>query len=426
MDDNEKMKRGITVLVASTIINLTVGVLYAWSVLKQRLMSTENGGWGWSSSEAGFPYTLGILCFATGVLVGGRTQDKIGPRWVVTAGGFLVGAGLIVCSLVPDSTTLVTIGFGVMTGLGIGLAYSSVTPPVLKWFHSSKKGLVSGCTVGGFGFAAIFYAPLVASLFDNIAAQHGYEAAMQRTFLYIGLVIIAIGVSVAQLIKNPPAGHVPIEPKKVKAAVAKVYKDYTYKEMLRTKAFYMIHCLFVFAATIGLMIIGNVTKIADIQAGITNPTFLALLVSLIALMNGLGRMVGGIISDKIGRINTLYMALTLQMLNMIGFVFYNNAPTIVIGIFLAGLCYGVCVAVFTTLPADRFGVKNYGANYGFVFTAFGMAGVVAPLIADYFYDLSARAGEPSFNTAYWICAGLMPILIFVAYMLKKDMSKDGI
>jgi MFS family permease len=418
MNDSEKTKRGVTVLVASTIINLTIGVLYAWSVLKKRFMvSVDDGGWGWKSKEAGLPYQLGIIFFATGVLVGGKLQDKFGPRLVTTIGSILVGGGLVFCAIMGNNPSAIAIGFGIMTGLGIGFCYSSVTPPVLKWFHPSKKGFVSGITVGAFGFAAIFYAPLVSSMFDKLSV-HGYDYAMKWTLLYIGSAIILIGGFVSQLVKNPPRDHVPLVPKKLKTAVAKVYKDYTWKEMLKTKSFYMIHCLFVFSATIGLMMIGNVTKIAEIQADIDSQTFLALLVSLIALMNGLGRMVGGVISDKIGRINTLYIVLTIQMLNMAGFVFYNNIPLIVLGIFFAGLTYGVSVAVFTTLPAERFGIKNYGVNYGFIFTAFGCAGVVAPLIADYFYDLSK-----SFNTPYIICAAMMPVLMLVAYLLKRDMKK---
>jgi MFS family permease len=425
MNDNEKIKRGVTVLVASTIINLTIGVLYAWSVLKERFMDPELfGSWCWTSKQAGLPYQLGIIFFATGVLVGGKAQDRIGPRIVTTIGTILVGGGLIFCAIMGDNPAAIAIGFGVMTGLGIGFCYSSVTPPVLKWFHPSKKGLVSGFTVGAFGFAAIFYAPLVSSMFDKFHAVHGYEYAMEKTLIYIGSAIILIGGIVSQFIKNPPAGHVPLVPKKLKTTVAKIYKDYTWKEMLKTKSFYMIHCLFVFSATLGLMMIGNVSKIAKIQADISNPTFIALLVSLIALMNGLGRMAGGVISDKIGRINTLFIVLCVQMLNMTGFVFYNNAPLIVTGIFFAGLTYGISVAVFTTLPAERFGIKNYGVNYGFIFTAFGCAGVVAPLIADYFYDRSYElTGTGSFTTPYIICAAMMPILMLVAYMLKRDMKK---
>jgi len=416
MKEQEKQKRATMILIAGTFFNLSIGVLYIWGELKKVFMMPEaSGGWGWTSTEAGLPYTLAIVFFAIGVLAGGRIQDKIGPRWVVTAGGFLVGLGLILSAFVGNNPMGVALCYGVITGLGIGIGYSSVTPPALKWFHPSKKGLVSGFTIGGFGFAAIFYAPLVASMLNRFYLQAGHEFAIEKTFLYLGIAVMAISMTVAQFVKNPPVDHAPIVPKNFKQKMIKPSIDFTWKEMIKTRQFFLISFLFLFSATVGLMIIGNTSKIAQIQAGITNT---ALLLSLLALMNGIGRLFGGIISDKIGRTNTLFVVLILQMFNMIGFMFYSNLAGIIIGIIFAGLCFGTLLTVFPSMTADRFGLKNYGANYGIVYLFWGLAGIVAPVFADHIFDLRG-----SFNIAYIICATMMPVLILVNYLLKKEINR---
>jgi len=108
----------------------------------------------------------------------------------------------------------------------------------------------------------------------------------------------------------------------------------------------------------------------------------------------------------------------LQMFNMIGFMFYSNLAGIIIGIIFAGLCFGTLLTVFPSMTADRFGLKNYGANYGIVYLFWGLAGIVAPVFADHIFDLRG-----SFNIAYIICATMMPVLILVNYLLKKEINR---
>jgi MFS family permease len=144
---------------------------------------------------------------------------------------------------------------------------------------------------------------------------------------------------------------------------------------------------------------------------------LAMLVSFLAVMNTVGRIIGGMISDKIGRIKTLYMVFVVQMLNMGFFMFYQNLPMLIIGIIGVGFCFGTLLSVFPALTADQYGLKNIGANYGIMFMAWGFAGIVAPVIANYLYDIHGN-----FNTAYIICAVMMAAMIFVNFLLQKDVA----
>ncbi|MCL2064926.1 MAG: OFA family MFS transporter [Candidatus Cloacimonetes bacterium] len=397
-------KRAISILLAGVFFNLSVGVLYSWSVLKLALQDMQ----GWTAKQAGTPYTLCIIMFSVGAFIGGRLQDKYGPRWVVTTGGILVGLGLLFSGFFSTSPAGVLVGFGILTGLGIGLGYSSVTPPAFKWFHASKKGFVSGFIVGGFGFGAVFYAPLTGVLLNNFN--------IAQTFLILGAGVLIISTTIAQLVTNPPAGYVALEPKKVKKVKSKEQQptvpiDHTWKEMIQTKQFYFMITLFLFLSSAGMMIIGNITRIASLQAGMTSTT---ILVSFLALMNFGGRFMGGALSDKIGRINMLFVIIILQAINMSLFRFYTHEISIAIGIILAGTSYGAILGTFPALTADQFGLKYYGFNFGIVYMFWGLSAVLAPLLADYFFDIHGN-----FEIIYNLCAGSMVVMGVVNYFFKR-------
>jgi len=405
----ESNKKANLILLAGVLFNLSIGVLYAWSVLKTKLTAPiSDGGWGWSSTEAGLPYTIAIVFFAIGLLVGGRIQDKIGPRWVVTTGGALIGLGMILSGQVGNSVMGITICFGFITGTGIGLGYGCVSPPALKWFHPSKKGLVSGLIVGGFGIAPVYFAPTMNVLLNN----YGIE----KSLLFMGIAVTVISIPIAQLIKNPPAGYTPPAPVNLKQnATTKASADVTWRKMIKTKQFYLLFTMFLLSASVGLMIIGNMSKIAKTQIGITDTALLAILVSFLAITNTAGRVLGGLMSDKIGRVNALFVVFALQMLNMAGFALYQNLPALIIGIILVGFCYGTLLSVFPSITADLYGLKNYGTNYGVLYLAWGLAGVVAPIAADIIYDING-----SFNAAYIVAAVMMGLMVCVNVLFKKS------
>lgn len=416
-------RNAYTVLVASILFNMTIQVLYVWSLLKvEKMAPFEIGGWQWSSQEGGLPYTLAIIFFSIGVLIGGRVQDKIGPRWVATVGGAMVGIGLAVSGLAGNNPMGATIGYGVITGLGIGFGYGSVLPACLKWFSPRKKGLIGGLVLGGFGLASVHYAFITTALLDNFD--------IEKTLLYIGIAVSIISVTAAQFVRNPSAEYslalteatqktadtqksADTQPT---ASNAKPAIDFDWKRMLKTKRFYLIFILFLFSVSMGLMIIGNMARISSLQAGITNAAFL---ISLVAVMNAVGRILGGMLSDKIGRVNTLFIAIVLQMINMIGFVYYQNPLALTLGFVFVGLCFGTFLAVFPALTADQYGLKNYGLNYGIVYLAYGFAGVAAPMVADFFYD---RSG--GFNNAYLICAAMMALMLGINFILKQEIKQN--
>ena len=413
MSSNQStQKTANIILVACVLINLTVGVIYAWSVLKSKLtMSVDDGGFGWTKTEAGIPYSIAILTMATAMLVGGKLQDKFGPRLIITIGGSLTGLGMLIAGMAGNSKIGMILCFGVLAGIGMGFCYGCVTPAGVKWFHPSKKGLISGLIVGGFGLSAAIYAQLVRTLLES--------NSIETTLLYVGAGILVVTIIVAQFIKNPPAGYTPPVPASFSSAAAKAAPavDFTTGEMMKTKSFYLMFIMFLLAASVGLMVIGNMAIIAKDQAKITDGATIALIVAFLAITNTAGRVIGGVVSDKIGRINTLYLVLFLQMVNMIAFQFYSSMALLAIGIVLVGFCYGSLLSVFPVLTADQFGLKNLGGNYGILFLSWGFAGVVTPITADYLYGLNSN-----YYTAYMICAVMLGLMLVVNFLLQKDIA----
>ena len=399
MENNVANKNGWKVLISGFMINLTLGVLYSWSVLKKALINE----WGWTSSEASLPYSIAIVVWALTVLFAGRLQDKIGPRKVVTFGAIFTGLGLILSSFI-QSVPLLIITFGVIAGGGIGFAYASVTPPALKWFHPSKKGMVSGIVVSGMGLASIFIAPLTTILLKNYGVSN--------TFLILGILILFIATPIAQLIKNPPEGYVPAKPTNLKEKKNSIIiaKDYLWKEMLKTKQFYFFWIMFAFSSSAGLMIIGNIAIIAKTQANLENGFYL---VSLLAIFNASGRLIAGFTSDKIGRVKTMMIVFVLQAVNMILFANYSTPLAISIGTALAGIGYGSLLSLFPSVVADYYGVKNFGGNYGILYTAWGFSGIIGPIIAGIVVDATG-----TYTIAYLISAGLLGVALVLSFLTK--------
>lgn len=399
MEKNVTIRDGWKVLIAGLCINLTIGVVYSWSVIKKALVSE----WGWTNSEASLPYTVAILVWALCNYFAGTLQDKIGPRRVVTLGVVFTGLGLGLSSFI-QSPSLLLISYGVLAGAGIGFAYASVTPPALKWFHPSKKGMVSGIVVSGMGLASLYIAPITTQLLKSFG--------ISKTFLTFGIFILVAGTLIARFLNNPPPGYIPPLPANTgkKAAVKIAARDYTWKEMIKTKQFYLLWIMFAFASSAGLMIIGNMAIIAKNQASVDNGAYL---VGLLAIFNAGGRLAAGFLSDKIGRVKTLMIAFVLQGINMLLFASYSTPFAVSVGAALAGIGFGSLLALFPSAVADFYGVKNFGGNYGILYTAWGVAGTIGPIIAGIVVDKTG-----TYNLAYLISAGLLAVALVLAFLTK--------
>ncbi|OEE63780.1 oxalate:formate antiporter [Enterovibrio norvegicus FF-33] len=392
----KKLNKATGVLAAGFFINMCIGILYAWSVFKQSLVEQ-----GWSNADASMPYTVATICFAISLLVAGNLQDRMGPRKVLILGVVMVGIGMIVSSFATTPMTLL-LSFGVITGCGIGFGYACLAPAAMKWFHPSKKGLVNGLIAAGFGLAAVYLAPLTSTLITNYGVN--------TSFLILGVGILVLAVPLACTINNPPADYTPEAPAGYVAKKGAGDMNVGWREMVKTPQFYSLWLMYALASSAGLMVIGNITSIAINQSDLTQVAFL---VVVLAIFNSGGRVAAGILSDKIGGLKTLMLAFIMQGINMMMFATYNTEFTLMVGAAVAGVGYGTLLAVFPSITADYYGLKNYGGNYGVLYTAWGVSGFIGPVVAATAVDMTGN-----YVMAYTVCAVMLGVAVVLSVITK--------
>ena len=403
--------KGWTIVGAGLAINLALGVLYAWSIFKGAIKaSIEKGGEGafqWDIASINDPYAVCCLAFAFSMIMAGKCQDKIGPARTALIGGLLVGAGFMLMAF-ANSYMAWVIGFGILAGSGFGFGYSAATPPALKWFSPSKTGLIAGIVVAGFGIAPVYIAPLASYLIGVF----GIPKSMM--FLGIGFTIVVCGLSF--VLSTPPQGYVPAEPADpgplAKLNASKPTVNATVSEMLRNYKFYVLWVAFFIGSGAGLMVIGSVAGLAKKSMG--PMAFVA--VAIMALGNAGGRVVAGVLSDKIGRRATLFIMLLMQAVMMFAAMAVVNSGSAVLLVLLAtfiGFNYGSNLSLFPSFAKDYWGTKNYGLNYGALFTAWGVGGFVMGKVSEMINAQPGGQGK-SFMLAGVLLAVGAAMTIFLA------------
>ena len=388
-------------------INLALGILYAWSLTKGAIEKE----FGWKGSQLNDPYALCCLVFAFAMILAGRCQDKIGPRITATIGGLLVGAGFLLCST-TNSYGVWLLGFGVLAGLGIGFGYSSATPPALKWFPPAKTGLIAGLVVAGFGLAPVYLAPASQYLLGHFGVQ--------KTMLILGIAFTIIVCGLSQLLRNPAPGYVAsAKPAAPGAAAKPVAVGSTPGQILRSPGFYLLWVLYFIGAGAGLMVIGSVSGMAKKSMG--EAAFIA--VAVMAIGNAAGRIVAGILSDKIGRRWTLMIVLLLQAALMFVAIPVTGTQgllpiVIVLVASLIGFNYGANLSLFPSFTKDLWGLKSFGINYGVLFTAWGVGGLVLPRVQQ---TLTTKSGGS--YTSSFVTAGILLILGAVLTFLIEPLRR---
>ena len=400
---------GWSVAFAGMGINLALGILYTWSVISKGIPES----WNWSEADKSWPYAIACLIFSIIMVPAGRLQDKIGPSIVAAIGGLLVGIGMIAASFTTSPLGYI-VGFGVLAGAGIGFGYASATPPAVKWFPAAKTGLIAGIVVSGFGLASVYAAPLSKWLTITFG--------LQKMVLFLGIAFLVVVVVLAQVLKTPPKEYTPESPAaKNSASSSTEIVDYTPKQMLSTVQFYLIWFMYACGAGAGLMIIAKLASIAKQQASIDLGF---VLVAVLALGNGAGRIIAGIVSDKIGRQKTMFICFVVQAV-LVFLLSRTNNGSVLANVFvlslisaLVGANYGANLSLFPSITKDYYGLKNFGMNYGLVFTAWGVGGFMLALLAGKMYDL-----HQTFAIAYYGASVLLILAAITTFMTKPPAKK---
>ncbi len=391
-------KRRWMVMIASCCINLCIGALYAWSVFASPMAAylSDLKGLTLTAADLAIVFSIGNGDGFITLIAGGFINDRLGPKWVIFAGGILFGLGFIVCGL-ANSIFMLILGYGILSGLAMGLAYGCTISNSVKFFPD-KAGLIGGIVTASYGISSVIIPPLANALIN--------EVGVCNAFLIFGAIIVVVVGIFSQFILKCPDNFVPEgwTPPAVKAGSAVSVPDKNWREMLSTPVFYIMIVMLFFGAVFGMMAISQASSVAQNMLGMT-PAAAAVVVSVLALFNTFGRILAGYISDRIGCINTLTAVFVIAIAALTMLYWSGNGIVVLfyIGICLIGVCFGAFMGVYPSFTASQFGAKNSSVNYGIMFFGFSAAGIVGPIIMSRVYN-AADTYRPAFLIAAALAA----------------------
>jgi MFS transporter, OFA family, oxalate/formate antiporter len=353
-------------------MNLALGTLYAWSVFVAPLEKQ----FGWKRADTSMVFTIAVVMIAVGFVVAGRIQDRIGPLFCSLAGSILASLGFFLCSY-ATSLPYLWFCFG-MIGLGNGFGYAIPIPVMAKWFPD-KRGLAVGLAVGGYGAGSAIFGPL-AQL--KLIPAYGLPA----TFKILGVIILVMTMLGAFLLKNPPIGYKPVGWTPPAANSSRPLRDQSPGEVLATPTFYFMWVAYALGCSAGLMVISQLVPFAT-SAGIAATSLATITLVVGAVGNAAGRVLSAWMSDQLGRINVLRVMIGISMVAMpLLYAVGGNVVLLYLLVFIVYWCYGTQLSVNGAAAADFWGTRNAGINYGLLFTAWGVAGIIGPRIGGVLYD----------------------------------------
>jgi OFA family oxalate/formate antiporter-like MFS transporter len=412
-----EIKNRWIIVVGAIMIQLALGAIYAWSVFTPSLIEE-----GWSKQETQWVFAMGLASFAGFMVFAGKKLKSWGPQRITWIGGILLGLGYVIAGLLGGTSFwLLFLFIGLMGGAGIGFAYVVPIAVGMQWFPD-KKGLITGLAVAGFGFGALLWVKL-AGAWGQLIANSG----LATTFIIYGIIFALMVIIGGLWMKFPPLGWKPAGFVEAAAGGAKATPEHSYtsSEMLSKLQFYLIFLTFVFSAGAGLMSIG-LMKLYPIEALTANGMDAAkasavagtAMAVFFSLANGLGRILWGILSDKLGRKTSIVLMTAIQGVVVILFTYMaGNEMLLYLGATLIGFNFGGNFALFPTITADTFGAKNVGQNYPWVFLAYGVGGILGPILGGKMGDLN------NFPLAFTI-SGIAVLLGTILILMVKKPSTN--
>ena len=399
------------ILLASCFINLCIGSMYAWSVFSAPMAEylSQLNGIHLTPANLSIVFVVANSIGPITMISGGKINDTFGPKLVILIGGLMFGGGMFLSGYATHLDHLI-LSYGILTGLGLGMVYGATISTSIKFFPD-RRGLVGGLTTALFGISSVIIPPIAAMI-----TQH---MGVIASFKIIGAAFTLIVCISAFFIDKCPDDFKPHGWQPAKAAQATAVQNKNWREMLQTPTFYVLIALLTCGAVAGLMCIALASPLAQRMIGMSTAAATAA-VSTLALFNVVGRISAGLISDKIGRINTLALACLLSITGL--YLLYisgeGDIKTFYTGISIVGICFGAFMGVFPGFTADQFGAKNNSVNFGIMFSGFAVAGYVGPTIMTQIFNATN-----SYKGAFLIGIGFSIAGLALTYLYRITNKK---
>ncbi|HEX6554660.1 MAG TPA: OFA family MFS transporter, partial [Ktedonobacteraceae bacterium] len=375
--------------ITAFLMQLALGSVYAWSVFLKPVGTVYHV----SRLQANLTFSIVLLALGVTAGFGGYLTNRFGPRVIATLGGILYGLGVILAAFAAPNIIILYLTFGIIGGIGIGLGYIVALTMLIKWFPD-RRGFITGLAVAGFGAGALITSPVAAALITSVG--------LGRTFLYLGIAYLVVIVIVAQFFRTAPDGYAPAGwTPSVRQQTDRSRREYTLPEALRLPRWYVLWLILALNVTAGAALISVASPLAQKFTGVGAVTA-ALLVSVIGIFNGVGRLFWGWLSDGIGRPFTFLSMFIIQAIVFAILPSITSFALLLVPAAIIALCYGGGFGTMPAFAADFFGAKNAGTIYGAMLTAWSAGGILGPILITSFGTTS----NPDYATPLYIIAGL--------------------
>ncbi|QIB67955.1 OFA family MFS transporter [Aminipila butyrica] len=398
----------VLIFSAAFIVIFCCSASAAFSVFSVPLQNAT----GANAAQVALTLTIYQSFMALFGIISGKIVDRFGPRMLMYAGGLIFGLGWLLTAFV-NTLPLLYLTCGFIAGAGNGLLYNPSINTALKWYPE-KRGTMSGILLGSASLGPLVLAKAGALLCEQFGT---------KGFIYIGLAYWILIWLVGWKMKAPEAGWKPAGFQQLAASgVTSLQRDFTPGEMLRTGKFWLMLVLFAISCTSGIMMIGSLSKIAQIQLAIT-PLAAANFVAINCLSNFCGRLIVGRFCDKTGELKTLLGILVVTIIGLFGLRIATTQMLFIFFLILLGASFGGVLVVFPPLTSKTFGVKNFGINYGIMFFAYAIGSLVGPQIAA--NAVNDSLGVHAYSMAYIVAIGVaaLGILVDVIMIISQSGKK---
>jgi len=386
------------------VMNVALGTIYSWSVFRLPLEKLFQ----WSTFESGLPFTVFLALFGLTMPFAGGIMGKLGPKKTALSGAILVGTGWILARFVAYTTqplAFMLLSYGVLAGVGVGLVYGVPITVSSKWIPE-RKGLATGITILGFGLSPVLTAIAASFLIGAVGVMD--------TFLYLGVTFAILLIALSLMMRFPP-----VDWKSPVSAIAKsaTYGDSTTRQMVRTRTFAGLWLTYVFGTTGGFIAISLAAKFACEICGLS-PAVAAVATAGFALFNGGGRPFFGYLCDRFAPRRIAMLSFGVIFVASLIAMRARDLPLFLISFALLWFTFGGWLAIAPAVTSTFFGLRNLGANYGIVFTAYGIGAIVGPLASSYIYT-STQSYTPAFMTTA-VFAVIGTAVAFLTYAPPKS------
>lgn len=370
-----KTRNRYGVAAAGVVLHLMIGGVYAWSVFTKPISAYT----GWKETSVSFAFSLAIFFLGMSAAFMGRLVEKFGPTVTGTISSICYGSGIALTGLAVQSHQLwlLYVAYGVIGGLGLGSGYVTPVSTIVRWFPD-KRGLATGLAIMGFGFAAMLTGPVA----QNLMAAVG----IVNTFYILGAFYFVVMIIAAQFIKKPRPHELPQAIAQKAQRVSLTNQELTANQALKTRTFAFLWFMFFINITTGIGLVSAASPMAQDMTTMT-ASAAAVMVGIIGLFNGFGRLAWATLSDFIGRPITYSLIFILDIVMLFILLFFKTPFIFALALCLLMSCYGAGFSVIPAYLGDVFGTKELGAIHGYILTAWAAAGMVGPILLSYTHQV---------------------------------------